>query len=40
MLEENDGPRKNTTYIEYREYVGLAILVHECKNMGKYDRVL
>lgn len=40
MLEENDGPRKNTTYIESREYVGLVILVYECENMGKYDRVL
>ena len=40
MLEENDGPRKNTTYIESREYVGLVILVYERANMGKYDRVL
>ena len=40
MLEENDGPRKNTTYIESREYVGLVILVYECENMGEYDRVL
>ena len=40
MLEENDGRRKNTTYIESREYVGLVILLYECENMGEYDRVL